>query len=137
MCKSSATHSCLCARAALPIPVCVEEQRYPFLSVCKSSAAHSCLCARAALPIPVCVKEQRYPFLSVCRIFLCPDSGVAASVWDFLTCAQMLRHVIEHGGCTDTVRELALEVDSGRKIPCHTRDSNPSHYCTLLFSWVL
>ena len=23
-------------------------------------------------------------------------------------------------GCTDTVRESALKVDSGRKIPCHT-----------------
>ena len=27
-------------------------------------------------------------------------------------------------GCTDTVRESALKVDSGRKIPCHTRESN-------------
>ena len=25
----------------------------------------------------------------------------------------MLMHVIAHGGCTDTVRESALEVDSG------------------------
>ena len=27
-------------------------------------------------------------------------------------------------GCTDTVRETALRVDSGRKIPCCTRESN-------------
>ena len=27
-------------------------------------------------------------------------------------------------GCTDTVREPALKVDSGRKIPCHTRKPN-------------
>ena len=27
-------------------------------------------------------------------------------------------------GCTDTVRESALEVDSGRKIPCRTGESN-------------
>ena len=27
--------------------------------------------------------------------------------------------------CTDTVRESALNVDSGRKIPCRTGDSNP------------
>ena len=27
------------------------------------------------------------------------------------------------GGCTDTVRESALKVDSGRKIPCHTGES--------------
>ena len=29
--------------------------------------------ARAALPIPI----------SACSIFLCPDNGMAASVWDF------------------------------------------------------
>ena len=38
--------------------------------------------ARAALPIPI----------SVCSIGGCPNSGVAASVWDFLTCAQLLMH---------------------------------------------
>ena len=27
-------------------------------------------------------------------------------------------------GCTDTVRESALKVDSGRKIPCRTMESN-------------
>ena len=27
-------------------------------------------------------------------------------------------------GRTDTVKESALEVDSGRKIPCHTGESN-------------
>ena len=27
-------------------------------------------------------------------------------------------------GCTETVRESALKVDSGRKIPCRTRESN-------------
>ena len=29
-------------------------------------------------------------------------------------------------GCTNTERESALKVDSGRKIPCHTRESNLS-----------
>ena len=33
------------------------------------------------------------------------------------------------GGCTDTVRESALKVDSGRKIPCRTRESNLSAAC--------
>ena len=28
------------------------------------------------------------------------------------------------GGCTDTIRESALKVDSGRKIPCHIWESN-------------
>ena len=41
-----------------------------------------------------------------------------------LTCAQMLMHATAYGGCTDTVRESALKVDSGRKIPCRTGDSN-------------
>ena len=44
-------------------------------------------------------------------------------------CTQMLMHVIAHGGCMDTVSEFALEVDSGRKVPSHTGDSNPRQYC--------
>ena len=38
----------------------------------------------------------------------------------------MLMHVIAHGGCTDTVRESALEVDSGRKIPLPNLGLEPS-----------
>ena len=47
----------------------------------------------------------------------------------------MLMHAIAHGGFTDTVRESALKVDSGRekKIPCNTWDSNPRQYCAWLF----
>ena len=52
----------------------------------------------------------------------------------FLTCAQMLMHAIAHGGCTDTVRESEPQVDSERKIPCLTGDSNPRQYCARLFS---
>ena len=32
----------------------------------------------------------------------------------------MLTHAMAHEGCTDTVRESALKVDPGRKIPCRT-----------------
>ena len=32
-----------------------------------------------------------------------------------LTCAQMLKHAIAHGGVQTHVRESALKVDSGRK----------------------
>ena len=46
----------------------------------------------------------------------------------------MLTHAIAHRGCAATVRESAFEIDSGRKIPCHTRDSNPCQYCTWLFN---
>ena len=49
----------------------------------------------------------------------------------------MLMHTIAHAGCTDTIRESALEVDSGRKIPCHTRDLNSHQYCAWLFSRTL
>ena len=41
-------------------------------------------------------------------------------------------HAIAHGSCTDPVRESALKVDSGRKIPCRTRDSNQRQYCAWL-----
>ena len=41
-----------------------------------------------------------------------------------LTCAQMLMHTIAHGGVRSHVRESALKVDSGRKIPCRTGESN-------------
>ena len=56
--------------------------------------------------------------ISMCSTFLCPNNGTAASVWDLLTCTLM--PVTVHGGCTNTVRESALKVDCGRKIPCHT-----------------
>ena len=39
-------------------------------------------------------------------------------------CAQMLMHATVHWGCTDTIRESALKVDSGRKIPCRTGELN-------------
>ena len=50
----------------------------------------------------------------------------------------MLMHANAHRGCTDTVRESALEQnDSGRKIPCPVRELNPRQYCAWLFSWTL
>ena len=83
--------------------------------------------ARAALPIRI----------SVCSIFVCPNSGMAASVLGFLTCAQKLLQTIAHGGCTDTVRESALKVDTGKKIPCRPGDLNPRQYYAWLFSRTL
>ena len=50
-------------------------------------------------------------------------------------------HVIAHGSCMDTVRlrlrGSALKIDSGRKINCHTGDSNLDHHCTWLFCQIL
>ena len=75
-------------------------------------------------------QEQRYPFLSVCVVFSCVQTMLYdCQCLEFVTCAQMSMHAIAHGGCTDTVRESALKVNSGRKIPCRTRDSNPRQYC--------
>ena len=45
----------------------------------------------------------------------------------------MSMHSFVHVGCTHTVRESALEVDSGRKIPCRTWDSNPRQCFACLF----
>ena len=52
-------------------------------------------------------------------------------------CAQMFIHGIAHEGCVDTIRESALEVDSGKKSPCHAGGSNLCQYCTSLFSRML
>ena len=38
-------------------------------------------------------------------------------------------HAIAHEGCMDTLRESAPKVDSGRKIPCRTRESNLPQWC--------
>ena len=40
----------------------------------------------------------------------------------FLTCAQILMHALANG---DTARESALNVDSGRIVPCRTEKLNP------------
>ena len=37
--------------------------------------------------------------------------------------AQMLMHAVAHVG-VQTLQESALKVDPGRKIPCHTGESN-------------
>ena len=72
------------------------------------------ICDRMTLPTP-----------SACWVFLCfhnwTDSDMDYRIFNVRTdvniwsCTQ---------GCTDTVRESALKVDSGRKIPCRTGESN-------------
>ena len=63
---------------------------------------------------------------------------MAACVWNFYRVhIIMLMHVVAHVECTDTVREFALEVDSGRKILCLTGDSNPCQYCAWFTSRML
>ena len=40
-------------------------------------------------------------------------------------------------GCTDTIRESALQVDSGSKMPCCTRESNLCWWCASLMLYQL
>ena len=46
----------------------------------------------------------------------------------------MLMHATAHGGNTNTMRVFAVKVDSRRKIPCRTEESNPRLYSGWLFS---
>ena len=55
----------------------------------------------------------------------------------FLMCAQLLMREIACNSSTDTVRDSAQQVDSGRKIPRHAGDSNQYQYCAWLFSRML
>ena len=69
--------------------------------------------------------ESRYSTYGVRWVFLCfhnpPNSDVDCRILNMRTefnacnCTR---------GCADTVRESALKVDSGRKIPCRTGESN-------------
>ena len=79
----------------------------------KSSATHSCQCVQYF------------------RVF---KQWYGCQCLGFLTCTQLLMRAIAHGGCTDTVRQTALEVDSWAAVSCRTVDSNPRHCCAGLFS---
>ena len=52
---------------------------------------------------------------------------MAANSLDLHHAHIMLMHVIAHEGCMDTVRESAPKVDSRRKIPRRTGESNLRH----------
>ena len=80
-------------------------------------------------------QEQRYPFLAVCAVFyLRVFKQCYGCQWlGFLTCAQMLMCGIENEGGTDSVKESALEVDTGRKIPCCTWGLKPVSVLHLAF----
>ena len=89
---------------------------------CVRACVHVCVCVCVYFIVP-CGKfgspylgkaqqpqEQRYPFLVVCQ-----NNGMAANVWDLVTCAQMLMHEIAHGGDVPTPPESALELTLGEK----------------------
>ena len=70
---------------------------------------------RAALPIPK----------SACNILCVPKQWFGCQCLGFLMCAQMFIHAIAHWGCTNTVKESALKVDSWRKMSCCAGELNP------------
>ena len=110
---------------------CVQCVRYfPVSSVfsiflCPVCAVFSCV---------QCV--QCFPVASVCSIVVqCVQYYPVSKQWygcqnlGFVTCTQMLMHAIARSGCTNTVRDSARRVNAGRKVSCHTGDSNPGHCC--------
>ena len=71
------------------------------------------------------LQEQHCPLLPVCAVFHC----VQIMVW--------LIHAVALYQCLYTVRESALKVDSGRKIPCRLWESNLCQYCRWYFGLTL
>ena len=73
---------------------------------------------------------SRYPTYCACWMFKCfhnpPNSDMDYRIFN-------VRTDVNAGDCTrgftDTVRESALKVDSGKKIPCRTGESNLRHRC--------
>ena len=64
-----------------------------------------------------------------------PDSGMAASVWDF-----WLAHIcwcmwFPARGCTDTVKSFHWEGLTGRKLYCHIRELNPVCQYSVAFQY--
>ena len=77
--------------------------------------------------------EQRYPFISMCAVFWVSKQWYGCQCLGFLTYAHNLIDAIANGNWMDTVRESALEVDSGRKIPCRTLGLEPTSILHLAF----
>ena len=145
--KSSTTHSYQHVQC-----FCVSRQWYGCQHVqcfCVSRQWYGCQRVQC-----FCVSRQWYgcqrvqcfcvSILSVFAVFLCVQTMVWLSVFAMFLCVHTMVWLPVFGifnvctddacnstqGCADTVRESALEADSGRKIPCHTGDSNPCQYCT-------
>ena len=71
--------------------------------------------------------ESCYPTYCACSMFWCfynpPNSDMTYRIFNVRTDVNACDCT---RGCTDTRRESALKVDSGRKIPCRTGESNVS-----------
>ena len=71
-----------------------------------------------------------FPNYSACQVFQCfcdpPNSDEKNRIFNVRTDVNACDCTL---GCTDTVRESALKVDSGRKFPCRTGESNLPQRC--------
>ena len=69
--------------------------------------------------------ELHYPAYGACWVFLCfhnpPNSDMDCRIFNRGTDVSACNCT---EGCAVIVRESALKVDYGRKIPCRTRESN-------------
>ena len=96
----------------------------PSLTLCRkfgsSYIRKTTTATRAALPIPASVSS----FFS-CVSKQCYNCQYAHTDAD--ACHRSL-------GNTSAVRQSALKMDSGRKVPCHTRESNWRQHCAWPFS---
>ena len=111
----------------LYLSICFFNTSSPLREIRVTLPAEGTAAARAALPIPI----------SVCSIVRVSKQWCGCTCFGFLTCTRVQMHAMAHWGCTDTVRESALKVDSGRTVPCRTVDSNPRQYYAWLFSRTL
>ena len=82
------------------------------------------------------LQERRYPFLPVCvcvQYFSVSKQWYGCQCLEFWAYVQMLMSAIAHRGCTDTVREPPLEVDSGEKNPLPHRGLEPASVLRLAY----
>ena len=81
------------------------------------------------------LQEIRSPYLAtavMCAVFLSVQTMVWLSVFGIVNVRTDVDAFDCTGGCTNTERKSTQKVDSGRKIPCRTRESTRSQYCAWL-----
>ena len=102
--KSSATHSYQCVLYFLLTRISACCIFYSLVSVRAVFSTRSYQCVLYFLLTRI----------SACCIFVCPNNAMAASAWDFLTCAQMLMHVSAHGGLYGNCKSLHWRLTLGK-----------------------
>ena len=80
---------------------------------------------QVAFPGASQLRQSRYQTYGACWVFECfhnpPNSNMDHGIFNVHTDVHACNCVRR---CADTTRESALKVDSGRKIPCCTEESN-------------